>query len=315
MKLVIIALLLTFSISAQNSSKDLKVLQDTNQKCLDKGKDMLGCSRKYYIQMDSILNVIYKNYRSKLSITAQQELKSSQLLWLKNRDILFKKIDAKKTGDLQGVDDIMIKTQDKANFVSERVLLLIKKYGEKKSVINYKNQILKFVPPNYEILDSVKGNLNNDSYDDYILVLKKKSEETTSDYDNGKADKRTLLILVGNSENKLTLKARNDNAVLCIDCSGAIHGDSFEGVKIKNGYFSVEHYTVGGIDKWSKVITFKYDKTKDDWFLHQDGMEFFRFNNDESPNAEAVIKTGEEILTKKNFGLVLFKNYDIYKND
>lgn len=100
---------------------------------------------------------------------------------------------------------------------------------------------------------------------------------------------------------------------MCIDCSGAIHGDSFEGVKIKNGFFSVEHYTVGGIDKWSKVITFKYEKAINNWVLHKDGMEFFKFNNDERPDAEAVIKTGEEILTKKNFGVVLFENYDIYK--
>ena len=121
------------------------------------------------------------------------------------------------------------------------------------------------------------------------------------------------MILIGNSDNKLALKARSDNAVLCIDCSGAIHGDSYVEVKIKNGYFSVEHYTVGGNDKWSKIITFKYDKSKNNWFLHRDGMEFFGWNPDESPKAEAIIKTGEEILTKKNFGVVLFENYDIYK--
>lgn len=109
------------------------------------------------------------------------------------------------------------------------------------------------------------------------------------------------------------MKARNDNSVLCIDCSGSIHGDSFVGVKIKNGYFSVEHYTVGGNDKWSKIITFKYDKSKNNWFLHRDGMEFFGWNPDE--NGEAIIKTGETILTKKNFGIIPFETYDIYKDN
>jgi len=181
--------------------------------------------------------------------------------------------------------------------------------------LNYKNQILKFVPKNFEILDTIKGNLNNDIYDDFILVLKKKNEETTSNYSEDKPEKRPLLILISNSDNKLELKARNDNAVLCIDCSGAIHGDSFVGVKIKNSFFSVEHYTVGGNDKWSQTITFKYDKVENNWFLHRDGTEFFGWNPDQSPNAEIIIKTGEEILTKKNFGVVLFENYDIYKND
>jgi hypothetical protein len=192
-------------------------------------------------------------------------------------------------------------------------LLLAFNISAQNKTINFKNQILKFVPKNFEILDTIKGNLNNDSFDDYILVLKKKNEETTSNYGDNKPEKRPLLILTGNSNNKLELKARNDNSVLCIDCSGLIHGDSYVGVKIKNGYFSVEHYTVGGNDKWSQIITFKYDKIKDKWFLHRDGTEYFGWNPDE--NGEAIIKTGEEILTKKNFGVVLFENYDIYRED
>jgi hypothetical protein len=193
------------------------------------------------------------------------------------------------------------------------LLLSLNLAAQSNNIINYTKQLLKFVPQNFEILDSVKGNLNNDSFDDYILVLKKKNEESTSNYSDNKPEKRPLLILIGNSGNKLVLKARNNNAVLCTDCSGAIHGDSYVGVKIKNGYFSVEHYTVGGNDKWSKIITFKYDKSKNNWFLHRDGMEFFEWNPDESPKAEAIIKTGEKNLTKKNFGIVLFENYDIYK--
>lgn len=313
MKLVILMLLFTSIISAQNFNKDLKSLKEENQKCLDKGEDMLGCYRKYYIQMDSLLNTVYKNSRSKLNLNQQQELKNIQLLWLKNRDIKFKKIDSEDTGLGNSSDDLMFKIQKKADFVSERISFLIANYTQGKNTVNYKNQILKFVPENFEILDTVKGNLNNDIFDDYILVLKKKNEEDTSKYMNDKPEKRPLLILIGNSDNNLELKARNDNTVLCIDCSGAIHGDSYEGVKIKNGYFSVEHYTMGGNDKWTKVITFKYEKAIDNWVLHKDGMEYFRLNNDTRPDAEAVIKTGEEILTKKNFGIVPFENYDIYK--
>lgn len=313
MKLVIVMLLFTFVISAQNFDKDLKKIKLDNQKCLDKGEVMLGCSQKYYVQMDSLLNVVYKNCRSKLSLNQQQELKNKQLLWLKNRDIKFKKIDSEDTGLGNGLDDLMAKTQQKADFVSERISFLITNYTQNKSALNYKNQILKFVPENFEILDSVKGNLNNDNYDDYILVLKKKNEENTSKYGDNKPEKRPLLILIANSDGKFDLKARNDNSVLCIDCSGYIHGDSYVGVKIKDGYFSVEHYTVGGNDKWSKIITFKYDKIKDKWFLHQDGTEFFGWNPDEGSNAESIIKTGEKILTKKDFGVVSFENYDIYK--
>jgi len=177
--------------------------------------------------------------------------------------------------------------------------------------LNAKDQILKFIPSGYQILDTVRGNLNNDNYDDYIVVLKKYNEEQLSRTANTEDLKRPLIILVGTSENKLILKGRNDNSVLCISCSGAIHGDSFEGIKIKNSYFSIEHHTVGGNDKWSRIITFKYDSSKNNWFLHRDGMEFFGWNPDQ--NGEAIIKTGETILTRKNFGTVSFENYNIYK--
>ncbi|GEL11721.1 hypothetical protein FGL01_24600 [Flavobacterium glycines] len=178
--------------------------------------------------------------------------------------------------------------------------------------LSNKNQILKFVPKGYEILGTVRGNLNYDNYDDYILVLKKNNEAILSNFNEDKPEKRPLLILIGNSNNKLELRARNDNSVLCVDCSGAIHGDSFEGVKIKNGYFSVEHYTVGGNDKWSKIITFKYDNLKENWFLHRVGTEYFKLNPDNNPDAEAVVKAGETILTKKDFGIVPFEKFDIY---
>ena len=185
--------------------------------------------------------------------------------------------------------------------------------AQNKNIINYKSQILKFIPKGYQILDTVKGNLNNDNYDDYILVLKKNNEEELSNVSKDEFVKRPLLILVGNSEKKLVLKRRNDNTVLSVDFGGAIHGDTYEGVKIKNGYFSVEHYTVGGNDKWSKIITYKYDRLKDNWFLHRIGTEFFKFNSDEKPNTKAIVKTGETLLTKKNFGIVPFEKYNIYK--
>ena len=313
MKFVVFFLMFLFNLSAQNFDKDLELLKVKNQKCLDKGQNMLGCSQKYYTQMDSLLNVVYKNRRSKLSPTEQLDLKNKQLLWLKKRDVQFVKIDNQDTGLGNGLDDLMVKTQEKANFVADRILFLIDTAQEVK-VGDYQTQLLNFVLKGYEILDSIKGNLNNDAFDDYILILKVKNEEETSDYANDKPKKRPLFILVGNSEHKLELKARNDNAVLCIDCSGAIHGDSYVGVTIKNSYFSVEHYTVGGNDKWSKIITFKYDKVLDKWVLHQDGMEFFGWNPNEGTNEEAIVKTGGKILTKKDFGLVLFEKYDIYKD-
>lgn len=63
---------------------------------------------------------------------------------------------------------------NKMKLVVITLLLSLNLAAQSNNVLNYKKQLLKFVPKNFEILDTIKGNLNNDSFDDYILVLKKK---------------------------------------------------------------------------------------------------------------------------------------------
>jgi hypothetical protein len=48
-----------------------------------------------------------------------------------------------------------------------------------------------------------------------------------------------------------------------------VFGEPFEGITIKNGYFSIEHY--GGSNwRWTRIITFKYDSTLKTFLLHRD---------------------------------------------
>lgn len=164
--------------------------------------------------------------------------------------------------------------------------------------------IKSFIPENYAVLDTVSGNLNLDNYNDQIIVLKKIGEEKTSDVvDN--PEKRPLLILIGEPNNKYKLATRNDNTVYCIDCGG-IMGDPFMGVVIKNGYFSVEHYG-GSAWRWSRIITYKYSKEENNWFLHKDGNESFHASDPEK--IETTVKT------TKDFGKILFKDFNIYADE
>lgn len=312
MKNIVFLFLFTTVLTAQNFKNDLEILKSKNQKCLDGGKFMYECSVKYNVKIDSLLNVVYKNVKSKLKVEDQNKLIVSQLDWLKTRDLKFKQIDSEATGLGEGEDDLLVKQLSKVDVVVERVNYLIDTdFSAKK--LEYKDQVLEFVPPNYEILESFKGNLDSDKFEDLIVVLKKKNEEKTSDFNNNKPEKRPLLLFMGTANNKIELKIKTDNAVLCVDGSGAVHGDSFEGITIKNGFFSIEYFTVGGVDKWTKVTTFRYDFIKKNWFLHKDGMEFFKFNTSKKPNAEPVIKTGQKVLTTKDFGVVSLKDYSVYK--
>lgn len=165
------------------------------------------------------------------------------------------------------------------------------------------DDIKKFIPKDYAVRDSASGDLNLDGIPDLILVLKKVGEEASSSYPD-RPEKRPLLILLRNKNNELTLARRNDNTVLCYDCGGAI-GDPYSRIVIKNGYFSIEHYG-GSSERWARIITYKYEKKEDEWFLHRDGYEGY------SSSDPSKVQT-KKIKTKKEFGTVKFEAFDIYK--
>lgn len=129
-----IVLLLFILVSMHCNSQTLKTvskLEIVHQDCLDTGVAMRICSLKYYNQSDSLLNVVYKKLRLKLSTDEQSKLKKEQLIWLKKRDQYFKKAysDTKKDGYFEeGSRDFDMVVYDlKADYVFVRVKELIKR--------------------------------------------------------------------------------------------------------------------------------------------------------------------------------------------
>jgi hypothetical protein len=179
-----------------------------------------------------------------------------------------------------------------------------KREAFKQDIDNFPNELLEFVPTNFSVLDTISGDLNLDEINDYILVLKKNGEDSLSNVvDN--PERRPLLILLRDKDNKLKLVRRNNNTVYCIDCGGMM-GDPFMGITIKNGYFSVEHYG-GSAWRWTRIITYKFSKQDNEWFLHNDGSESFHASEPE--------KIENKIRTTKDFGKIKFEEFDIYKED
>lgn len=159
-------------------------------------------------------------------------------------------------------------------------------------------KISDFIPEGYLLLDTSYGDLNLDNYTDLILILKTKIEE---DYVEAK---RPLLILTGDEKGFFTLKKQNNNSVLCYDCGG-IFGDPYEGITIKNGYFSIEHFG-GSSWKWTLIITYKYLPEKKDWYLYKYGGESFH-----SLNIKDTKK--KKVNTTEDFGEILFEDFNIDK--
>jgi hypothetical protein len=159
-----------------------------------------------------------------------------------------------------------------------------------------------FVLKGYLVLDYKYGDLNRDRDEDVILILKKENEKQTSDVVDH-PEKRPLFILIRQADNSLKSMARNDNVVYCVDCGGVM-GDPYMGIAIKKGYFSVEHYG-GSSWRWTRIITFKYSRKENNWFLHKDGAESF--------HASTPDKVKATIKTFKDFGRIPFLKFDIYR--
>ncbi|WP_299253244.1 hypothetical protein [uncultured Cytophaga sp.] len=204
--------------------------------------------------------------------------------------------------DSNKIPSINITQRELVNVIKkDSVNKYIPKYHDEE-IGNISRNIDPFIPPDYVLLDTVSGDLNLDNYNDLILVLKKTTEERTSDViDN--PEKRPLLILIGEPNNKYKLVERNDNTIYCVNCGGMM-GDPYIQTVIKNGYFSVEHYG-GSSLRLTRIITYKYSKEDKNWFLYKDGGESFNTSKPE--------KINKTIKTVNDFGKVLFKDFNIYK--
>lgn len=161
-----------------------------------------------------------------------------------------------------------------------------------------------YIPKGFTVLDTTSGDLNRDQYPDMILILKENGEDSTSDVVDHPT-RRPLLVLTGGAGPGYKLAARNNNAVYCVDCGG-VFGDPFNGVTVKNGYFSVQHYGGSGW-RWTRIITFKYSPADNYWYLHKDGGDTYHVSDPEQ--AETKVRT------TKDFGKVPFDKFDIYKEE
>lgn len=160
-------------------------------------------------------------------------------------------------------------------------------------------QLAPFIPAGYKLLDATSGDLNLDALPDKVLVLQQLDADTTT---MGDTPNRPLLLL-GEPNRRYRLAARNDRAVLCSGCGGMM-GDPYQGVTIKKGFFSVEHYG-GSAWRWTHITTFRYAPATKQWYLHREGGDSFHATDPE--------KVETHIETVKDFGRLSFTDYDYNK--
>jgi hypothetical protein len=157
--------------------------------------------------------------------------------------------------------------------------------------ISIPDELKPFIMPGYEVLDVVKGDLNNDKRQDYLLVLKTAGEDTFS-FDNTDWDaNRPLLLITRQANGTLKTVAVNNELIFCKNCGGVM-GDPYQGLVIKPGEFTAELYG-GSSWHWEETFTFRYDAVKKNWFLQTHKSVSFQSGDPEKTMNESVISRSE----------------------
>ena len=174
--------------------------------------------------------------------------------------------------------------------------------------IKLANNLKSFIPKGYTTLEIADGDLNLDAISDKILVLASDEEESET---NENSLMRPLLILLGKTDGTYALAHRNENAVYAF-VPKLLSDDPFVGITIKKGYFSI-NYEVQGGQHWNKVVTFKYNVAKKNWFLDKDHYQNYELNDSTDPDAEALVLNMDKLETPKNFGVISFNSFNANK--
>jgi hypothetical protein len=146
------------------------------------------------------------------------------------------------------------------------------------------------------ILESQKGDLNNDGRPDALLVL---DPPAPANAKLGEGPSRNVVLLIRDASGQLQKVASNAHIVPCEECGGT-SGDPFGYSKVAPGSFTIVNGG-GGREHWSDEYTFTYSADKKDWFVSQ----VTRRVEDRETGKQKSIQ-----LTVKDLGQVSFETFD-----
>lgn len=157
--------------------------------------------------------------------------------------------------------------------------------------VNVPDELKPYIMPGYEAMDIIKSDLNKDSLDDYILVLKVIGEDTMTFDDPNWETSRPLILIVREKNGKISAAGENSRVVLCRLCGGMM-GDPYQGIMIQPGEFSVE-LSGGSSWRWNTNYTFKHDPLRKTWFLQSNGTITFNAGDPSATTVESMVNRSE----------------------
>ena len=172
--------------------------------------------------------------------------------------------------------------------------------------------ITQYIAARHEPFDSAVGDINGDNIADLVLVTSIINEDSVRIYGllndkNFRFDslplKRQLLVFTGQRDGSYKLACKNLNAIPCLDCCGMT--DPFGGIAIKGEQILITQYCASNC-KGISEYRFKFLSEKNNWYLDKIIEESYCFDY-----KDYTLDT----MTKKDFGKVSLKTFDINKDD
>jgi len=165
-------------------------------------------------------------------------------------------------------------------------------------------EIKNFLKENQYIITYEAGDFNGDRLLDAILVVGDLDEVSTY-RSEGIKSKRTVLILKRNDSGVLEKILENDDIVYCYSCNSP-QGSPLTSVVFKGNTFTVEH-EAGKANRWTRIITFEYNRELQLWWLLKDASSTYNIMNSKGVSSE--------VKTQDDFGFIYFEYFDAFSDD
>ena len=123
----------------------------------------------------------------------------------------------------------------------------------------YPQSKLSFIPPTYDITDSLIIDFNKDNIQDFIIVLESNLQDSLEE-----EYPRILIALQGIDSFNYKMSAINDSLLLCKDCGGFF--DPYEGISFDQDTLLITQWG-GSSWRWGVEYSCVYDRNDNTWYI------------------------------------------------
>jgi len=165
-------------------------------------------------------------------------------------------------------------------------------------------EIKAFVEEGKYVITYEAGDYNGDKRIDAVLVVGNLDEVSKYRNDEVKS-KRNVIILKRNEAGVLEKVLENEDVVYCYSCNSP-QGSPLTSIVFSGNTFAVEH-EAGRANRWTRIITFEYDREMQLWWLIKDASSTYNIMNSKGFTSD--------VKTQDDFGFIYFQNYDAFSDD